>query len=451
VTDRRFTPTGLLAMDPRAFGVVMSMPTAPTREVRRVGQAAVVSIVGPLEHHKGEGYCDSYEDLNRRFAEAFDSDAEAVVLEVDSPGGLVHGCFAAALGLRARREASGKPLYAFVTGSASSAAYALTIQADHIVIAPGASVGSIGIIDARLDATKQDAALGLQYAFVVSGERKAYGNPHLPLTEEELAVRQAAVDANASVFFDLVAARRPTTPEKLKALQAGILTGSAAIENGLADAVGSFEGLLAMVAGEPQPPARASTKEEPIMSARKALEEAAKGDGEEAAKAKRALAAWDEDEKKAEGDEPKKEEPKKEEAKKAEGDEPKDEPKKEEAKASASAAPAAIVTPSQLKAIEDEQRRAFLDTRPDLTAEQRAAVADLPMDKVRAIVNAIPKAGRPNHAATAAVQATRAEGQDGSGAASRLPPAEKQALDQRMGLSASIRRPRSSRSGFPLP
>lgn len=420
--NRRFDHPELMAIDPRAFGVMVSEVKAPERKVARVGDTAVVSIVGPLEHHAGDGFCDSYEAILARVTEACASDASMVALMVDSPGGLVSGCFGAANAVRAKCDAAGKRLLAFVTGSASSAAYALVSQAERVVLGVGCSVGSIGVIDARVDATKQAAAMGMRFAFVTSGDRKADGNPYMPISEEELATKQETVDALARVFFDLVAKYRPTTAEKIKALEARSFTGQAAIENGLADEVGTFEDLLAFAAGDKQT--------EQTMGMRKALEEAAKGDGDEAKAAKRALAAWDDDKEDAkaeESDDEKKDDDKAEESDDEKKDDDKEE-KKEEAKASTASVPAV----SALKAVEDEQRRAFLDTRPDLTAAQVAAVQGLPMVNVRAIVNAIPKGAKPKHAATATVTPTRAEGQGTvQGAASTE---LGKVMDRRMGL-----------------
>ncbi len=425
---RHFDRPGLMAIDPRAFGVVVSEVKVPERKVERIGDAAVVSIVGPLEHHAGEGFCDSYEAILARVTEACESDASVVVLKVDSPGGLVSGCFGTAHAVRAKCEAAGKRLLAFVSGSASSAAYALVSQAERLVIGVGSTVGSVGIIDVRVDATRQAAAMGLRFAFLTSGERKADGNPHLPISEEELAARQETVDAMADVFFDLVAKYRPITAAKIKALEARVFTGQTAVENGLADAVGTFDDLLAFSAGD-QP------QTEQTMGMRKALEEAAKGDGDEAKAAKRALAAWDEKEeaKAEESDEDDKEE-----AKTENKDEKKDDEKKEEAKAAAPAAPSASSAGSndRLSAIEATQRSMLINSRPDLTAEQRAFAGGLSVDKVEAYLGTITKTAKPKHAAAAMPAATRAEGQDSNGGLSQLPLAQKAVLDAQMGLSA---------------
>lgn len=427
-----FDRPGLLAIDPRAFGVVVSQVRPPERKVTRIGVAAVVSIVGPLEHHAGEGFCDSYEAILARVTEACESDAAAVVLRVDSPGGLVSGCFGTANAVRAKCDAAGKPLLAFVSGAASSAAYAIVSQADRIVLGVGSTVGSVGIIDARVDATKQASMMGLQYAIITSGERKADGNPFVALSEEELTVRQENVDALAGVFFDLVAQHRPTTAEKIKALQARSLMGQAAVENGLADEVGTFEGLLALAAGEQKTLTQASA-EEPMSAARKALEEAAKGDDAEAKAAKRALAAYDKDEEEAKAEES----DEKDDEEKAEGDDEKKddkEEKKEESKASASAASASSAGNDRLSAIEATQRDMLVDARADITAEQRAFAATLPLGQVKAYLGTIPKAAKPKHAATAVVTGTRAEGQGDPviGQLSAVTDPELMAVDQAM-------------------
>jgi ClpP class serine protease len=435
VKRHRYDRQGLLAIEPKAFFLMFA--DSADRSNERVGDNEIVSISGPLDHHSG-WWCDSYDDILGRVDEACEGDAKRVILKVDSPGGLVSGCFETARAIREKCATAGKQLVAYVDGSACSAAYALASSAEKIVVPETGFVGSIGVIDTRVDVSQMDAAMGLKVAFITSGARKADGNPHLPMSKDELEERQSTVDALAGMFFGLVAEMRGGSPASLKALEARVFFGEGAVSAGLADQVGTFESLLAEPATEP----KEMTMN--MAAVRSALEKAAKGSGAEAEQAKRALAAMDG--KAEESDKDKKKDDAPEESKAEESDddkeaataesdddkkddEKKDGDKDKESKASAS------TSTDALKAVVDEQRRAFLDTRPDLTAEQRAAVADLPMASVRAVVNAIPKPAKPKHAATATVTPTRGAGQaSGAERAAAGGDPELERIDNAMGL-----------------
>src|SRR6185312_16741173 len=98
----------------------------------------------------------------------------------------------------------GKRLVGWVPSKVCSAAYALSTACERLYVAASAQVGSIGVIREMQSVAKADAALGIEYAFIVSGAKKALGNPHLPISEAALTEAQAHVDATAELFFALV-------------------------------------------------------------------------------------------------------------------------------------------------------------------------------------------------------------------------------------------------------
>jgi signal peptide peptidase SppA len=439
---RRYDGEGLLAVRPQAlFGMFIE---PPTRENEAEGDVAIVEVQGPLTFHAGY-WCDSYDALLERVQAACSSTAKAIVLRIDSPGGDANGVFETARAIRAVCAQAEKKLVAYVEGDACSAAYALACAASEIVASESAILGSIGIIHARVDVTGSDRAYGTAFTFLASGKRKADGNPHTSITEAEIAATQRVVDAMAGTFFGLVEELRGMPAEKVAALEAGIFYGAAAVEAGLADRVQSFSSLLATLASaEPGENSMATKYEE----ARAALEEAAKGDGEDAKKAKAALAAMDAGD--DEEEEPAAEGP-------GDDEEDDDEPPKDEAATQASATvPAA--TAGELAAqtntlsaritklereSEDRERSAFLASRPDLAPELVKVLEKKPLAEVKAVVNAIPKPAKPAKprlAAAAEVPATRGDGQ---GDPSSIPEDAPEGadldreLDEAMGLRAT--------------
>jgi ClpP class serine protease len=334
-----------------------------------------------------------------------------VVLSIDSPGGLVSGCFDTADEIRAACDDRKATLVAYVDGQATSAAYALACVASRVYVPPTGIVGSIGVIDALVDATVQDRAMGLGFTIVASGARKADGNPHAPVTDAAVAAAQSRVDDLAGLFFAHVAARRGVSTEQLSSLQAGLVHGSQAVAAGLADAVATLDQVLALVrsgadvaAASAQTPTTTEVtnmdeeQEKAYRASLQAVVDDEKSDEKARSRAKAILAAMDGE---PDGDEPQKEG-------KAEGDEPHKEPDGDEAaKAVSASATARAADTDRLDRIE---RRQLLSTRPDLSEAQRTALASVPVSALEAALLAIPRAAvKP--AATATVAATRGEGQ----------------------------------------
>ncbi len=164
---------------------------------------------------------------------------ERIVLLVDSPGGVVSGLAEAASAIRAAK----KPVTAFVTGCAASAAYWLASQAGEIVLDPCASVGSIGVV---VSMSRQEApgADGRRTYEVVSSNA-----PHKrpdPTSAEGLAQIRAQLDGIETVFVSDVARARARSPEYVRKAfgRGGLLVGARAVSAGAADRVGTLDGLF---------------------------------------------------------------------------------------------------------------------------------------------------------------------------------------------------------------
>jgi len=449
----RFAPQGMLVLEPKAFGFFFDVPDPPT--VEREGDVAIVSIRGPLLHHDC-WYADSYDAIGLRVLAALETSPRAVVLSIDSPGGVVSGCFETANEIREICAAAGVPLYAYVDGQATSGAYALACAAEHIVAPPTACIGSIGVISEIVDATGQAAAFGVKVKLVTSGARKGDGHPQQPISEGTVAAVQTQVDELARLFFEHVAAARGMAPEAIAALEAGVMTGSVGVGAGLIDEVASLDQFLAAIAAGEVP-----AKEEETMGTQvsKKFEDAvatlrklAEGDDDDAKKAKRMLKAELEDEAPP-ADEP-------------DGDEPAEDPKKEDATAAAAAedpkkcedtAAAALgkqvsaigaqvakieaqqiaVAKAATAAAEASERATLLASRTDWSPELVAVMEKAPIETVRESVKSLPRGLPRKPAAAAMVVGTRGDGQ-GDGNAARQSPEAASEMARAMGLEHEI-------------
>jgi ClpP class serine protease len=279
--------------------------------------------------------------------------------------------------IRALADGSGKKLVAYVDGSACSAAYALACVAHSIVAPPSSTLGSIGVLRARIDASAAIAAGGIAMHLIKSGARKGDGDPALPMGADELAAIQDSVDTLASMFFSHVAQYRGVALDVVQGLQAGVLHGERAVAAGLADQTGNLDDALALARGErvvtAAEPQTGPTMATTMAEALEALHAAAEGDNaEEAAQAKRMLAAMEpEEEKEPEAEET--EEPP---------------PKKEEEDDTSAKVIAMRAEASAMRA----ERASILATRPDLSAEAIACLKDVPVSALASALKAIPRA-----------------------------------------------------------
>jgi ClpP class serine protease len=442
---RQYHPRGLQAIEPQALFELFPFE-APTANVAR-GIATTVTVRGPLVQHGG-CWADSYESIRQRVESACSEAPPVVLLRIDSPGGEVAGCFDTARAIRAAVDSAGKRLVVHVEGQCCSAAYALACMADRIVASRTASVGSIGVIAARLDATASDAQMGHRFALITSGARKADGNPHSPLESDELLVHQGEVDELAGEFFELVASSRGIQKDDVEALQAASLRGQAALAAGLIDELGSFDDLIASLNTE-NVETEEMDEEEKVLALLRAMTEDAQLDEQSRSRARRALAAMAEAEEATAEDEDEEDEDE-EEASAESDDEDDDEDDDEEAeedddeeKAVSTATAGELAQRSATlerrllkleRQHEAQERKRLIKAHGGVPAGLAAILNQKPLAEVKALLRELPKPRQPklgDAAATTTIQATRGQHQ---GDAPQLPPQQARSMRLAMGL-----------------
>lgn len=209
---------------------------------------AVLPVVGPLFRYANlftqVSGASSYELLAKDFTQAVENpDVKAIVLNIDSPGGEVNGCaeFADMI-----HEARGvKPIIAYASGDAASGAYWIAAAADEIVVSKTSALGSIGVVGVYRGNKGEDAVE------VVSSQ-----SPYKrldPDTDDGRARLQKRIDAMADVFVDAIAKYRGVASSHVQNHYGSgdVFIGDAAVKQGLADRIGSFEKLLSELSGNP--------------------------------------------------------------------------------------------------------------------------------------------------------------------------------------------------------
>lgn len=165
---------------------------------------------------------------------------KAVVLRINSPGGMVTASDMIYHEIKTFRTKTGRPVIASMMDLGTSGAYYISQAADRVIAHPTTVTGSIGVIIVRADIEGLLQKLGIRTTEIKSGELKAMGSPFKPLTAEEQQVFQGVIDEMYDRFLKVVVdGRKGLSPEKARMLADGrIYTSHQALEAGLIDGIG---------------------------------------------------------------------------------------------------------------------------------------------------------------------------------------------------------------------
>lgn len=198
---------------------------------------AHIPIGGVIGHklsafERGGGAVD-VKDISNDIAEIRDNDeVQAVILDIDSPGGTTTGV--PELADVIAELALVKTTYAFTDSMMASAAYFLAAGAEKIFATRSALVGSIGAYIVFFDESEAFAAQGVKVEIIKAGKLKAAGFPGTSLSKEERADLQAYVNNSYQLFADHVTANRDV---KSETMQGQIFLGAQALERNLVDEI----------------------------------------------------------------------------------------------------------------------------------------------------------------------------------------------------------------------
>jgi signal peptide peptidase SppA len=219
-----------------------------TRYVEMRGSIAVIDVNGIIAKRMDmfDEVCfggTSTEKLMKDFKVAMDDPkVESIVMNIDSPGGEAFGINELAQSIYDARGR--KPIKAYVGGLGCSGAYWIASAADEVISDKSALLGSIGVVTAWTDDTEMYKMLGIRKETIVSSNApKKRLNFDEPGDRAEL---QKELDSIEKVFHKAVARNRGVKIEQVinDFNQGGVLAGKDAVDSGMADRVGSLEGVI---------------------------------------------------------------------------------------------------------------------------------------------------------------------------------------------------------------
>lgn len=231
-------------------------PVSPARRQYSVERrVARICIDGTLVHKLGgvspwSGMV-GYDCLEKVIADALaNPEVGAILLDIDSPGGEVSGCFDFARKLRGMSLAGGgqKPIVAFANEMACSAAYAIACACDAVMTTETGIVGSIGVWTMQVDMTKGLSKNGIEVTMIRAGERKARGGPYEVADDATFTKLQNWVNDTWMIFAEHVADSRDMDADDVLGFEGDWFTGPEALEIGLVDAVDTPDAIFEAVA-----------------------------------------------------------------------------------------------------------------------------------------------------------------------------------------------------------
>ena len=196
-----------------------------------------------------DGLIRSSRDRSEALKRLAESNAKAVIVHINSPGGTVAGSeelYDSLIKVKAQ-----KPMVVVVDGLAASGGYIAAMASDRIVAQQSAIVGSIGVIFQYPNVTELLKTIGVQVETIKSSPLKAAPSGYEPTSPEARAAVEAIVKDSFDWFKDLVRDRRHLDEASLLKVSDGrVFTGRQAVELKLIDGLGDEQAAIDWLAKE---------------------------------------------------------------------------------------------------------------------------------------------------------------------------------------------------------
>ena len=212
------------------------------------GKVAMIDVTGLIaDARSSRSLIGGGENPVGRFMESLrkaerDRDVRAIIVRINSPGGTVTASDVMYRELRHFRETTGKPVVILMGDVTASGGYYLACAGDRIVAHPTTITGSIGVIVQTLNFSEGMSRIGIHADAITSGANKALASPLEPALPEHREILQGIVNEFYDNFVMIVTENRAdlATDQLDRITDGRVLTGPAALEVGLVDAIGDL-------------------------------------------------------------------------------------------------------------------------------------------------------------------------------------------------------------------
>ncbi|MDQ5954591.1 MAG: protease [Patescibacteria group bacterium] len=167
-----------------------------------------------------------------------DEDIKAIILEVDSGGGVG----VAGEEVSNAVKSSAKPVIGLIRTTGASAAYFAISSADRIFASKFSDIGGIGVTASYLSNVQKNQKDGLNYEQLTAGKYKDSGRPDKPLTQDEKNLFLRDINIGYEYFVKAISENRKIAIDKVRVIADGsTVMGAQAMKIGLIDEVGGMD------------------------------------------------------------------------------------------------------------------------------------------------------------------------------------------------------------------
>jgi len=204
---------------------------------------ALIEITGEIDSDSPTASVDT---IMPALQDAFnDEGSVGLVLRMNSPGGSpVQSAIVNNEITRLRKLHPNKPVYVVVEDMCASGCYYIAAAADRIYVSQGSIVGSIGVLMSSFGFYGLMNKLGIERRLMTAGENKAMMDPFQPQNPRHRAYTQSLLDEIHQQFITAVRSGRGKRLKNSPEIFSGLFwTGDSAIRLGLADGLGTVDGV----------------------------------------------------------------------------------------------------------------------------------------------------------------------------------------------------------------
>lgn len=229
---------GQIAEPLALFGDDDDMEPRPSRSYQVANGIAVLPVSGTLvsktralQPYSG---MTGYNGIIARLQQAIsDPGVDGILLDMDTPGGMVSGAFDCADIIARMRDI--KPIWALANDMNCSAGQLIASSASRRLVTQTARTGSIGVMMAHSNYGAALKTNGVEVTLIYSGDHKVDGNPYEKLPEDVRADFQTRIDATRQMFAEKVSAYTGMSVQDVLNTEAAVFSGQESVDNGLAD------------------------------------------------------------------------------------------------------------------------------------------------------------------------------------------------------------------------
>lgn len=220
------------------FGDDDELNPRPSRSYQVTNGIAVLpvsgTLVGKTRSLQPYSGMTGYNGIIARLQQAMsDPSVDGIMLDMDTPGGMVSGAFDCADIIARMRDI--KPVWALANDMNCSAGQLIASAASRRMVTQTARTGSVGVMMAHSNYGAALKTNGVEVTLIYSGDHKVDGNPYEKLPKDVRADFQTRIDATRQMFAEKVSAYTGMSVQAVLDTEAAVFSGQESVDSGLAD------------------------------------------------------------------------------------------------------------------------------------------------------------------------------------------------------------------------